>query len=356
MTISVLTKLSIKCYNFFMAINKIKFNWPLVGNDHIIEFLTKSIVKKSISGSYIFYGPDNLGKTTVANYFARSLICTGSSGVLPCGQCPACLQSAKGIYGDIFLIKQAKDKKNISIDQVREFIHNLNLTSFLNSYKIGIIKHAENLSEEAYHALLKTLEEPKLKVVIILITSHLEVMPLTIISRSQLLKFKLVKADIIYDYLIKQYKASRSAAKNFSRLALGRPALAVKFFANKEFLENYSTRIETLLKILSTDDYIKRFNLIKDLTGEPAAGQEAVRLSWRLIEIWLGLIRDLILIKSDQTDLIQHHLFQKEIEKIKGNFNIKNLIEQTATLKQAQEYIKANVNPRLVLEDVAISI
>ena len=112
-----------------MKMGKIKFNWPLVGNRHIIEFLTKSISNNKITGSYIFTGPDNLGKTTVANYFARSLICQDTTkGILPCGTCPACQQAKKGIYGDISLIKKDKDKKNISIEQIRDFIRTLGLS------------------------------------------------------------------------------------------------------------------------------------------------------------------------------------------------------------------------------------
>ena len=159
-----------------MKINKCEFNWPLVGNDHIVEYLAKSIANNNIGGSYIFTGPDNLGKTTVAKYFANALVCLNKEqgeGILPCGQCSACEQVNKQIHGDVHLIKKEKDKKNISIEQVREFIRVLGMASFLNSYKIGIIKHAESLSLEASNALLKTLEEPKVKVIIILVSSSI---------------------------------------------------------------------------------------------------------------------------------------------------------------------------------------
>jgi len=338
-----------------MKNGKIKFNWPLVGNLHIIDFLNKSIDHGKIAGSYIFTGPDNLGKTTVANYFARSLVCENKGISLPCNACPACLQAKKGIHGDITLIKKDKDKKNISVEQIRDFIRTLGLSSFLNSYKIGIIKHAETLSLEAYNALLKTLEEPKFKVVIMLVTKDLEALPLTIISRSQLLRFYPVKSDIIFDYLIKRHRASRSAAKNFSRLCLGRPALAVKFLENSNFLDNYNEWVRVFLDFF-TSDVNQRLAQVEQLIGREAKGQESVKLANRFLEIWQGLTRDLMLIEFGQADLVQHQLYEKELNQLQGKFNLIKLLTMTGLLRQAKKYLQANVTPKLVLENIAINV
>jgi len=339
-----------------MEKSKIKLDWPLVGNDHIIEFLVKSLVNDKVAGSYIFAGPDNLGKTTVANFFAQSLICPARNkqGV-PCGQCQACQQAMKGIYGDIHLINRDKDKKNISIEQVRGFIRTLSLSSFLNSYKIGIIKHAEDLSLEAVNALLKTLEEPKIKVVIILITSCLESLPATIISRSQILKFHTLPAGVIYDYLIKYHQAQRSVAKNFSWLCLGRPALAVKFMEDKDFYESYKKKVETFLSF-SENDINKRLTAIEELIGSGAKGQESARIAERVVEVWQGLVRDLFLLFFEQDDLIQHQIFTKELQLMKNKLDIHSLFKLAGSLKQAREFIKANVSPKLALENVAINM
>jgi len=341
-----------------MKIKNFDFNWPLVGNDHIIEYLAKSIANNKVSGSYIFTGPDNLGKTTVARYFANALVCLNKEqdkGTLPCGQCSACEQVNKQLHGDVHLIKKEKDKKNISIEQIRDFIRILSLASFLNSYKIGIIKHAESLSIEAANALLKTLEEPKTKVVIILITSKIEALPSTIISRSQVLKFNPVKADVIYDYLVEEHKARRSKAKNFSRLCLGRPALAVKFLEDQDFYEGYIERAKTFLNF-TNQDINQRLLAVEDLIGTKASGQDSAKLAGRIIEIWQGLVRDLLLTEFGQSELMQHLLFDKEFNKIKIKFKIDKLLGLVKNLRQAEKYLEANVNPKLVLEQIAIGI
>ena len=350
-----------------------KFNWPLIGNAQITEFLEKSIINDKVAGTYIFTGPDNLGKTTVANYFAQCLLCEskGTDGhSLPCGRCGSChsfsvnakLNSSRkiekektAIHGDFHIVKRDKNKKNISIKQVRELIKILNLSSFLNSYKIGIIKHADIMSQGAFNALLKTLEEPKDKVIVILIVKTLESLPDTIVSRSQILRFAPVKADEIYDFLLKNYRASRSEAKNISRLSLGRPALAVKFFEDKEFYDNYCAKVKIFLNFIS-HGINERFSLIEDITKKKALSQEVVKDAKRTLEIWQGVIRDWLLLEYGFNDLIQHQMQEAEIIELKRLVPVNKIINLVRAMRQAEEFLSANVNPKLVLENIAVQI
>ena len=333
----------------------VKSNWPIVGNNHIFEFLAKSLANNNVAGSYIFAGPANLGKTAAARFFAQSLVCESKDlSVLPCGQCPACIQASKGIHSDIYFIKKEPEKKNISLEQVRDFIRNLSLSSFLNSYKIGIIKGAENLSQGAVNALLKTLEEPKIKVVIILTAANLETLPKTILSRSQIFRFRAVAASVIYDELIKNHQASRSQAKNFSRLSAGRPALALKFLEDKEYYESYKAYVKSFAGLLDSD-INGRFKAIANVLGKDARGQEAVKRAAGLINVWQNLARDLMLMELNLTDLIQHQAFIKELEPLKNKLNLKALLNLINVLKQGREYLAVNVNPKLALENAAVS-
>jgi DNA polymerase-3 subunit delta' len=226
------------------------------------------------------------------------------------------------------------------------------MSSFLNSYKIGIIKHAENLSEQAANALLKTLEEPREKVVLILITSDLDQLPKTIVSRAKLLDFRPVKADIIYDFLVQEKKVSRSQAKNLSRLCLGRPALALKFFENQDFYDNYCRRAEAYLNFTG-QDINERFAVIRDLLDEKSGNQENAKQALRIIEIWQGLVRDLLLINFGRDDLVQHHLFADRMARIKDHADLRQLINLKNFLQQAKENIAANVGAKLALENIA---
>lgn len=343
-----------------MAENKNTSKWPLLGNGHIIDFLDKSITNNSLAGAYIFNGPDNLGKATIANFFAEILLCQKRKNNLPCGECPSCKsfysekENKSAPHSDLYVLKKEKDKKNISIEETREFIRKLNMSSFLNSYKIGIVKHAETLSEEAGNALLKTLEEPKNNVIIILITSNMEAMPQTIVSRAQVLRFNSVPTEIIYDYLVKERKAARSAAKNFSRMCAGRPALAVKFLEDKEFYENYLNKVNVFLNFIS-EDINGRFVAIEGLIGVKSLGQESAVLAGRILEVWQGLIRDLLLLEFGRGDLIQHEIALDDLMKAKQKFSLTGLIKTAELIERAKKYLRNNVNAKLALESIVVN-
>jgi len=349
-----------------MSDKQYNFDWPLVGNRHITEYLEKTLANGRVGGSYIFSGPDNLGKTTVAMHFAKCLFCQNpeNGSVLPCGKCSACLsfkrpeldeQQVFSIHSDFHLIKPDPDKKNIAVEQVRGLINALSMSSFLGSYKIGVIKHAERMSREAANALLKTLEEPKDKVIIILITNEVDALPATIASRCQHLAFRPVAVEIIYDYLIKEKKSSRSEAKNYSALSLGRPALAAKFLEDNEFREKYCLRLDSFLRFFY-QDMNERLGEVSALLPEKAMGAKNAREAGRVLEIWLGLARDLVLAEHGNNGLIQHRLKETEINALKSRVSLVKLLDLIKLIQQARSYLSANVNPKLVLENIAINI
>jgi DNA polymerase III subunit delta' len=343
------------------------FNWPHIGNSHIKRFLEKSILNESVSSAYIMNGPENLGKTTAAYFFAQSLLCVkyGQNGYGgPCGTCPACRSfraSEEEVSGgavrhsDFMALKLEHDKKNISIEQVRDFIHRLSLTSFLGSYKIGIIKNADALSQEAANALLKILEEPREKVIIILITEDLECLPRTIVSRSQVLEFRPVSTEEIYDYLVTSLKASRSQAKNCARLSLGRPALAVKFLQDKEHYDNHLD-VAGVFADFFRQDINARLESVERLLGAKSKGQEVARQASAVIEVWEGVLRDMALMNFNLANLIQHEQIAEKIEAAKNSLRHSKFIDLYHILKEAKANISANVNPGLALENVAIQL
>lgn len=358
-----------------MIKSQFTFNWPLIGNQHIVSYLEKCLVSDNVSGAYIFAGPDDVGKTTLAVHFAQALLCDNyrsGAGVLPCDACPSCRRftiasnkqtSANELvqpeiapaHGDFHLIIKEPDKKNISIDQVREFIKTLNLSSFLDSYKIGVIKQAEWLSLEAANALLKTLEEPKAKVMIILVMKNVELLPATIASRSKILHFHPVPAGLIYDYLVKECGASRSTAKNLARLSLGRPALAVKFLEDKAFFEFYQEILNLFINF-SKQDALEKFKAIEKFIKTNANNLATMKTQEKVLDVWGGIIRDALLLEYGQEHLIQHHFAIAVIANFKNLFKISDLLNLDKNIKIAKKYLLANVNFRLVLENIALFI
>ncbi len=325
-----------------MSANISQFNWPIVGNETAVDFLQASLLNKKISSAYIFSGVNDVGKFTLAKYFSDSLIFSAKD---------SSETDLNQSGGDMQIVEVEAGKKNIGIAQIREFIKNLNLTSFLNSYKVGIIKNAQMLSLEAANSLLKTLEEPKDKVVIILLTSAIDKLPQTIVSRSQVINFYPVKNEVIYDYLIDKHQASRSQAKEFSRLALGRPALAVKLLKDKEFYDQHLETVKLFLSFLSEDENT-RLRKISQTFSNHLFGQAGRDLALQTISVWEIVSRDMMLTEFNQTDLIRYTSLSEEIAQISQNYNSETIFQRLA---QAREYLLANVSPKAVIENLAIS-
>lgn len=321
-----------------------QWQWPAVGHDRVSEFLEQAGRNGKVAQTYIFSGRDELGKTAIALAFARNL------------------QGGRdGFDSDLTIMEREPDKKTISIAQAREFIQKLHLSSFLNSYKIGIVKEAELLGEEAKSALLKTLEEPQELVVIILLVRDEADLPSTIISRSQVLHFQPVPAAKIYDYLIAEYGAGRTLAKDVANLALGRPLIALYWLEHPEEYQKYLEKAGTWLAALGRNEG-GRLEVLDAIYNDRSWSALAVHSAGEVLDLAEGLARDLFLLSLGQPERLQHSAVQKELSAAWQRIEAQEanptaaVLRQLKAVAQAREYLAANVNPRLVLEQLIINL
>jgi len=321
-----------------------EYSWPSIGNEKAIEFLNRSLASNKVAQTYIFIGPEELGKSTIALAFARNL-----------------QGDYDGFNSDLYILNPEAGKKGIGIEQVREFIKMLNLSSFMNSYKIGLVKEADLLSEEAKSALLKTLEEPKDKVIIILLVTNEESLPATILSRAQKLYFYPVPAATIYDYLIANYGANRSLAKDLANLALGRPLKAIRYLENPEVYKTYLEEAEKFLSLFNLD-LNARLKILDTIFSDRTYSRQATESALSLILMAEGLLRDLLLLNLGQRDRLQHLVLISALEKSLNSLGGENedktgaILTRLKFIATAKEYLEANVNPRLVLEQLIINL
>ena len=171
--------------------------WQTSGQDRLIGFLKDSIGRGSLAHAYLFVGPPQVGKITLAIDLARALNCPSAES--PCGTCRTCQRIGEGKHPDVVIInkntgRDAKDRKKsteISIDTIRDFLQkSSNLPPYEGKFKIYIIDDADLMSVEAANCLLKTLEEPPPHVVIILLTSEEKLLLPTVVSRCQRFELK----------------------------------------------------------------------------------------------------------------------------------------------------------------------
>ena len=167
----------------------------VIGQPHVVQTLTNSITTKRIAHAFLFSGTRGVGKTTVARILAKALNCERGSAAIPCGTCVSCQEIAQGTSVDVIEIDGAS---NTGVDDVREIRENVKFTPFRGKYRIYIIDEVHMLSNSAFNALLKTLEEPPAHVVFIFATTEIHKIPATILSRCQHYNFRRIsKAEII---------------------------------------------------------------------------------------------------------------------------------------------------------------
>ena len=179
----------------------------LVGQEHVTRTLVQALKSGRIAHAFLFTGIRGVGKTTAARILARCLECAEGPTPEPCGKCPACVEIRAGAALDVVEIDGATYRK---IDDARAIIENLSYRPARDRFKVYIIDEAHQLTDQAFNALLKTLEEPPPHVKFILATTEPQKMPETILSRLQRYDFRRIPFAAIVARLTEL--ASREAA------------------------------------------------------------------------------------------------------------------------------------------------
>src|SRR5438477_433622 len=190
----------------------------VIGQEHVTRTLKNAIELQRIAHGYIFSGHRGIGKTTIARILAMSLNCRAGDGPAPepCGECDSCREIRAGNAVDVIEIDAATNR---GIDEIRELREAARYRPARDRFKIYILDEAHQITDAAFNALLKTLEEPPGHVVFMLATTQPEDIPQTIRSRCQHFSFRAVRFEQIVQQL-KDLSAKENIAADEDALAL----------------------------------------------------------------------------------------------------------------------------------------
>ena len=191
----------------------------VIGQPHVVQTIKNAIGQERVAHAYVFSGMRGVGKTTVARIVAKALNCEKGPTSEPCERCDSCDEITRGQSVDVIEIDGAS---NTGVDDVRELRENVKFSPFRGKYRIYIIDEVHMLSNSAFNALLKTLEEPPSHAVFIFATTEVHKIPATILSRCQHFTFRRISRLEIIRQLQHVVKETETSIEERSLAAIAR--------------------------------------------------------------------------------------------------------------------------------------
>lgn len=321
----------------------------IIGQEQIKDHLTHTIEQGKISHAYVINGERFSGKEFIANVFAMALQCEHPDGVEPCQQCHSCKQALSGNQPDIIRVTHEKPN-TIGVDDIRTQLNtDIAIKPYSSPRKIYIIQEGEKMTAQAQNALLKTLEEPPAYAVILILTTNVDALLPTILSRCVVLNMKPVRDDLVKKYLMEElqipdYKANVCVA--FARGNLGK----ARQLASSEEFDHIKEEAVSMLKYVQDMEINEMLAAVKKIQEYKFDVEDYLDI----LAIWY---RDVLLFKA--TNDANHLIFKEEIQYIKkcaDRCAYEGIEDILKALDKAKSRLKANVNFELTMELLLMAI
>ena len=335
----------------------------IVGQKHITQSLINQIKNDEVGHAYLFTGTRGTGKTSIAKIFAKAINCLSPINGSPCGKCVACQALSDLGSVDIFEIDAASNNR---VDEIRELRERVKYPPVTCKYKVYIIDEVHMLTDSAFNALLKTLEEPPSYVVFILATTEVQKLPATILSRCMRFDFKLLTEEELENHLKYVFKDSKikyedAAVSTIARLGAGsvRDTLSIAdmcvAYSNRNVtfdsvIEAVGMTDRKTMKILLSSVLDKsEGDLLSNIDMVARQGKNITQLAKDLV----GYVRDLLIVKTckDYKAILKLPADQvAELEELSKKADSQRLIDILSNLSVLDNEFRYTTNPRGLLE------
>jgi len=328
----------------------------IIGHEWAVDLLRGAIIHDRVGHAYLFTGPRQVGKATLARTFAMALNCEAETlAERPCGRCRPCMLIGDSRHPDVRLLLpevSGRGKMTLKIDQIRGLQQELSLTPTEARYKVAILKQFDAANPNAANAFLKTLEEPPSHVILLLTASEADSLLPTITSRCRTIALRPLPTATIEQVLGVNYQTKPEQAHLLSHLANGRLGWAIQATQEPAVLEERVAQLDMLKDVLA-ETRVGRFQIAEKLARQPESLPE-------MLQSWLGWWRDLAILTWRSAGGNGHNQITNidQIDQLSLFANAYKASETTASLKQTEKSLWAlerNANTRLVLENLFLN-
>lgn len=328
-------------------------SWNILGHETAVNFLQTHSHPETIRHAYLITGAEGVGRETLAIAFIKAVNCLypPAKGEF-CGECLPCRQIEAQAYSDLSILRVPEGARELKIEQIRAMQQTLALAPYQSKYRIVLIPDFQRATLGASNALLKSLEEPPARAILILTADARESLLETIASRCEVLRLRPMSIDDLTVELQAKHHLTPDEARKLAQLAGGRVGTALRFLRDEELLEKHTNALDMLEELLK-QNLGGRIKQVEKL--QRAKGQARETYAF-LIATWLTFWRD-VLICCEASDVPLVNLAQEElIRRAAANLNPQSVAKILKKHEEGLTLLDQYVNPRLILENLLLKL